>query len=254
MHWSNFPASLRIWTIAGVLALLICFGVIWAQTVPPAPNQAPPTQTPASPAVVTPPRPAVMIDPAHGGSESGAVLSPVILEKDVNFAFARRLRQDLTSRGILSQLTREADVNLSTDDRAAKANAAHPLLYICLHASSEGGGATLFSAILPEAVNNNEPFIDWNTAQSASLAASRTVEQQLAGSLQRSGISARALMAPVQPLNSITAPALAIEISPTGADVSQLIAPEFQQKISVALANGIAGIIPALAQSSGAQH
>ncbi|MBV9623105.1 MAG: N-acetylmuramoyl-L-alanine amidase, partial [Acidobacteria bacterium] len=30
----------------------------------------------------------VMIDPAHGGIESGAVLNPAIPEKDVNLAFA----------------------------------------------------------------------------------------------------------------------------------------------------------------------
>src|ERR1700722_3028663 len=51
------------------------------------PNQASPgqTQLPIQP-VATPSKPLVMIDPAHGGSESGAVLNPTILEKDVTLA------------------------------------------------------------------------------------------------------------------------------------------------------------------------
>src|ERR1700730_8530993 len=56
------------------------------QTTPVPP---PPVPISAAPPIATPAKPRVMIDPAHGGSESGAVLNPVILEKDVSLALAR---------------------------------------------------------------------------------------------------------------------------------------------------------------------
>jgi N-acetylmuramoyl-L-alanine amidase len=195
-----------------------------------------------------------MIDPAHGGSESGAVLSPTILEKDVNLAFARRLRQELTTHSIVAQLVRDSDVTLSTDDRAAKANSVHPLLYLCLHASSEEGGISLFSAMLPEAAKDQGAFLNWDSAQSLSLATSHSIEQQLATAIQKSGLSVRALMAPLQPLNNIAAPALAIEISPTGPDVSQLLAADYQQMMSTVVANGIAAALSTGGQNPGAQQ
>ncbi|MBO0912430.1 MAG: N-acetylmuramoyl-L-alanine amidase, partial [Acidobacteria bacterium] len=91
-----------------------------------------------------------MIDPAHGGSESGAVLNPALLEKDVTLALARRLRQDLTARGIAGELVRDGDSTLSTDDRAARANSERPALYICLHASSLVGSTRVVTAMAAE--------------------------------------------------------------------------------------------------------
>ena len=192
-----------------------------------------------------------MIDPAHGGSEPGAVLNPVILEKDVTLAFARHLRQDLTSHGIFTELVRDADVSLSTDDRAAKVNAVRPTLYLCLHASSQSNGMKIFSAMLPAAGDEHGPFIDWETAQSGALASSRVAQQQIVTSIQSSGASARPFIAPLRPLNNVATAAIAVEIAPTGVDVSQLISPDYQQTISTTLANAIARYISAQGVTSG---
>lgn len=245
--------SWRAWLILGLSASLLPIGVMLAQTVPAAGSGAVPAERPL-PLPAAPLAPAVMIDPAHGGSESGAVLNPLILEKDVNLAFGRLMRQDLTARGVLVRLMREGDVNLSTDDRAAIVNSAHPLLYVCLHASSEIGGVRIFSAMLPPGADNSGPFVDWATAQSRVLSSSRELEQQLAMAVQKSGIPARALIAPLKPLNNVVVPALAIEISPTTSDVSQLVAADFQQKTAAALSNAIAAMLPAIRFNSGVPH
>jgi len=79
-----------------------------------------------------------MIDPAHGGSEPGAVLNAAIPEKDVTLAIARRLRQELAARGIPALLIRDGDATISTDQRAQIVNSAHPALYIAVHATSQG--------------------------------------------------------------------------------------------------------------------
>jgi N-acetylmuramoyl-L-alanine amidase len=254
--------------IAG--ALLFTLALIGAQGVPPpsvsqsqtqspttaptqagqpSPNQTLPIQAqpPAQP-VVTPPKPLIMIDPAHGGTESGAVLNPMILEKDVTLALARRLRLDLGARGFVAELVRDSDINLSTDERAAKANAAHPMLYVCVHATSESSGIGIYTAMLAENAETSGPFVDWNTAQFSFLPASRAAQQEIAGAIQKSGMSARSLTAPLPPLGNVTNAAVAVELAPTKADVSQVSATDFQQNISAALANGIAQFL----SSSGA--
>lgn len=196
-----------------------------------------------------------MIDPAHGGTESGAVLNPTLLEKDVTLALARHLQQDLTSRGIVSELVRDADVNLSTDDRAGKANSEHVVLYLCLHASSEAGGTRIFSAMLPQAEASDGPFLDWNTAQAASLPKAKSVQQQLAAAIQKSGLAVRTLSAPLRPLNNVVAPAIAIEVGPTSANVTQLMSSDFQAAISTALTNGVVASVPELESADqGAQR
>lgn len=253
-------ASRYRWAIPA--ALLSALGLIGAQGVPepgvtqaqtqsqtptappqpdqPSPNQPSPGQTqPPIQSLATPPKPLIMIDAAHGGSESGAVLNPTILEKDVTLAVARRLRLDLGSRGFVAELVRDSDINLSTDDRAAKANAAHPALYVCLHATSEFGGIGVYTAMLAENGETNGPFVDWNAAQFSFLPASRSAQQDIAAALQKGGIPARSLTAPLRPLGNVTSPALAVELAPTKADVSQLLAADFQQNISTALASGI---------------
>lgn len=216
------------------------------QTAPvPSPAVPPPVAAPIAP----PASPLVMIDAAHGGSESGAVLNPAILEKDVTLALARRLRLDLSARGIVAGLVRDGDVTLSTDDRAAAVNAERPALYICLHATSEAGGIRLYSAMLNDVGNNRGPFVDWSTAQWSSLANSRSAQQQLVAAIQKSGIPVRSLEVPLLPLNNVTTSAVAIELAPTTADVSQLMSPDYQQTVSGALANGIAAVLSSPANS-----
>ena len=259
MRWNNTPQDRRIrrganLLIAATLALSLQ-GLLFSQTTPPpvaAPNQASPNQAPANqPPTVAQPAAGhrtslIMIDPAHGGSESGAILNPVILEKDVTLALARRLRQQLSTRGIQAQLVRDSDGILSVDQRATLANAVQPALYISIHATSQGSGMRVYTAMLPANGDNRGPFVDWQTAQSASLARSRWAQGQLVAAIQKTGFPVRSLAAPLRPLNNITVPALALEIAPTTGDVSQLTSADYQQMISAALANSIAALTPSL--------
>jgi len=164
------------------------------------------------------------------------------LEKDVTLTFARRLRQDLISRGLQAQLVRDSDTLLSADQRASIANQSRPSLYICVHATSQGNGIRIYSAMLPSASDNRGPFVGWEAAQASSLLRSRSLQQQLTASIQKTRFPIRSLTAPVRPLNNIVVPALAIEIAPATGQVSQLATADYQQMISAILANAIAGI------------
>src|SRR6476646_11868628 len=102
MRW-NKAQRLR----AGYLVLLgaVAVGQITPQPAVPTP-QAPQNATPVpthAPALL------IMIDPAHGGTDSGAALNAAFPEKDVTLVLARRLRRELLIRGIQSQLMRDAD-------------------------------------------------------------------------------------------------------------------------------------------------
>jgi N-acetylmuramoyl-L-alanine amidase len=187
-----------------------------------------------------------MIDAGHGGIESGAVLNPAILEKDVTLAFAQRLLQQLSGRGIQAQLVRNGDSTLSTEQRALTVNSAHPALYIGIHATSQGSGVRLYTAMLPVGGDDRGPFRDWQTAQSASLARSRSIQQQLAALVQRMGVPIRLLSAPLKPLSNVVVPALTIEIAPTTGDISQLTSADYQQMIAVTTANALASMKPTL--------
>src|SRR5437764_13274366 len=143
MRWNRRASGdLDSWHFAAIAALL-CPIVLCAQTTPPSvPNNGPVAQAPAStPVQPTPPSaPQVIIDAAHGGTESGAILNPAILEKDVTLLIAQLLRQELNSRGISCRLVRETRAILAIGQPAAILNAARPLLYVSLHATSQGNG------------------------------------------------------------------------------------------------------------------
>jgi N-acetylmuramoyl-L-alanine amidase len=242
---SNRRAKLPVHFRDTVILLIWLRLLAISQTpVPPSPATTPAREPEIHSSIPAPihPTAVVLIDAAHGGTESGAVLSPDNLEKDVTLAFARRLRQDLISRGLQAQLVRDGDTLLSTDQRASMANASHPSLYICVHATSQGSGIRTYIALLPGGIDVRGPFVSWQTAQASSLFRSLSIQQQLTSAIQKTRFPIRSLAAPLRPLGNIAVPALAIEIAPAMSQVSQLATADYQQMLSAILANAIAGI------------
>jgi N-acetylmuramoyl-L-alanine amidase len=76
----------------------------------------------------------VVIDPGHGGVETGRVGRAGVMEKDVNLAVAKQLQRFLKDRSDLAVvLTREEDVQLALDERAEIANRAQGDVFLSLH-------------------------------------------------------------------------------------------------------------------------
>ena len=216
-----------------------------------------PSSDPDAPESSTPPAPKpllIMIDPAHGGSDPGALLTASTPEKDITLNVARRLKLELNARGIPSQLVREGDLTLTADQRAGMANAGDPALYIALHASSLGKGMRVFTALVPGSGDDKGPFLDWDRAQSATLARSKALQAQLVAAVQKTRFPTQASSASVRPLNNLRSPALAVEISPTTGDVAQVSAQGYQQMICAALANALASLAPSLRPNPGARR
>jgi len=101
---------------------------------------------PAEKAEIAPPRRrsgvrTIVIDPGHGGPESGAIGPSGVMEKDLTLTLARMLARSLERRlPVRAVLTREEDEALSLQARTAIANQNKADLFISLHLNSAFGG------------------------------------------------------------------------------------------------------------------
>src|SRR5579859_1657231 len=79
----------------------------------------------------------VVIDPGHGGSNTGAAARMSgRYEKQVTLAIARELKARLEREGVRVVLTRDRDEYLTLRERARRANAARPDCFVSLHANA----------------------------------------------------------------------------------------------------------------------
>jgi N-acetylmuramoyl-L-alanine amidase len=81
-------------------------------------------------------KPVVVLDPGHGGYDSGAAYNG-LKEKDLNLALALKIASKLG--GIKTLLTRERDTYVSLADRVALSKRAEADLFLSLHANAGGG-------------------------------------------------------------------------------------------------------------------
>lgn len=102
-----------------------------AVPLPPGPPPpGPVTGTNGSPLVV-------VIDPGHGGHDTGAIGPGGLREKDVVLEISHRLRRLLVDRvGVKVILTREEDVFIALEERTAIANRAKADFFISIHVNA----------------------------------------------------------------------------------------------------------------------
>ncbi len=196
------------------------------------------------PAPQPPPRPRflVLIDPAHGGTDIGAAITPQLPEKDVVLALARRVQHELQAKGIAASLLRTGDYAISLDQRAISINAARPALYIAIHAANTGKGVHVFTELLPAENAAAGEFLPWDTAQAAYSDLSGVVAGSIAAELENRKLPNATLPAPLRPMNNVAAPAVAIEIAPPDADVTNIAAANYQTEVAQAIAAGVAAV------------
>ncbi len=93
-------------------------------------------------------KPVIVIDPGHGGHDSGAKKNGTV-EKDAVLAFSKVLRDRLNATGLYKVImTRDTDVFVELDERRAFAERHNANLFIAVHADYAGSnarGATIFS-------------------------------------------------------------------------------------------------------------
>src|SRR4051794_36604172 len=247
------------------------------------PPNTPPTTAPTTPPA-TPPQPpetpplldlppagglrTIVIDPGHGGEDTGAKGAQGTLEKNVTLAIARRLKAGLEARlGTRVLLTRDGDQTVGLDQRAAVANNNKADLFLSLHANAsvrpavagaevfflslEGYGEAAQKAaqaqrdILPVVGGGTRDIeiIPWEMAQARYIDQSGAFARAVESALRdRVPMSARPLQqAPFRVLVGANMPAVLVELGflTNTQQEQQLLADDHQAALAQALIEGI---------------
>ncbi len=91
----------------------------------------------------------ILLDPGHGGQETGTRGPTGYSEKEINLVIAKRLQRELISRGATVYLTRETDKELSLQERVDMINQLKPTIALSIHynALPDGGDAIKTSGL-----------------------------------------------------------------------------------------------------------
>lgn len=193
--------------------------------------QTPPALPPPPPVPARPTLNVVVLDPAHGGTDSGARGSGGIRESEVLLNFSTQVRKALEAAGIRVIETRQGNDNPTFDDRSAIANGQHGAIFITLHISSTGPPSTarvyIFappyelvvtssaSSSSSPAANDTNILLNWDRAQIPFLGLSAHLAEltQIQLSQRFRGSPGTHLAAAIRQLRTVAAPAIAIELS-----------------------------------------
>jgi len=232
--------SLVAWL--GLLLMAGCF--VWLQL----------TAVPRSLTQLEPPRSSapfalVVIDPGHGGQDSGTMKSGLV-EKELTLDVARRLMQHLQGRGLVTVLTRADDTYVSLQDRATAANTKPESVFVSLHFDDAGrtaatGVETYYAShpvSFPERVASWLPFLERTSndppnLESQSLAA--FVQESLVVQTQATNRGTRGQQFFV--IANVRHPAVMVEggFLTNKDDVAKLVNADYREQIAIGIGEGI---------------
>ncbi|HTF99055.1 MAG TPA: N-acetylmuramoyl-L-alanine amidase [Nitrospirota bacterium] len=172
----------------------------------------------------------VVLDPGHGGKDSGLIAGPGT-EKSVDLELAQAVRKILRKADRFRVLlTREKDQSLSLDERAAAANAAGAAVFVGIHASAGADARVYIQDLVDEsgsvAVQTTRPAgSDFIGFESESAQQKQLWGKQQAPHAQQSGALGRVIIrkitaqenaepvqAPLAELAAVDAAAVIVEI------------------------------------------
>ncbi|HEY8910689.1 MAG TPA: N-acetylmuramoyl-L-alanine amidase [Desulfosporosinus sp.] len=180
----------------------------------------------------------IMLDPGHGGPDTGAIGPTHTKEKDDNLAIALALNEILQKAGATVILTRDRDISPATnyteiDDLQARvdlANKNNPDLFICIHNDSYSkpevqGTSTFYSSDSPK--------------QAESLKLAKSIESAVIGTVhtQNRGVKEAGFYV----LRYTTMPSILLEAAFISSpyEEARLLNPTFQQNVASAVFHGI---------------
>lgn len=255
-HW-----GWGILSLAGCLSLLAPL-LLWGQTPPSAPSPRVLSPPVLSPMIGRPPAAGergqppyrVVIDPGHGGEDTGGKGVGNLLEKQVTLQIALRIRDKLQKRpGVMVYLTRLGDETVSLERRTALANSYRGDLLISLHTGVAlrqklRGYATFFLAppidmIAGMGEAGFQQGIRWEQAQFPFLPASQRLAEAIQRTLHRTltGEDRGVRGASLGLLKGAGMPAVLIEVASLTAPLeeSQLRDPAYQDLVAQGIVEGI---------------
>lgn len=217
----------------------------------------------------------LVIDAGHGGEDTGARGPGGRLEKDVTLALARRIRAAaVDALAIQVYLTRDADIEVPLDERAAIANNFNADIFLSIHANgsrvASASGTEVFflsytavddearrvalqEGALPEraaAADKDVGLILWDMAQAAQLEASSKLASGLHAEIAEAALSrSRGVkQAPFRVLVGATMPAALLEVGfiTNAAEEKLLFSDAHQARLTSAIIQGLGRFVAAL--------
>jgi N-acetylmuramoyl-L-alanine amidase len=191
----------------------------------------------------------VVLDPGHGGQDSGAMCGGV-LEKDLALDVARRIDRLLNSEGIATLMTRVGDTYVSLADRAAFANRVRKCIFVSIHFNEDNqpvasGVETYYAA---HQITAGSFLASWLPFLWRPLSDSPNPESQNLAALVQEAVVARtrSIDRGTQArqffvITNVTSPAILIEggFLTNKEDISKLASEDYRNQIAAAVADGI---------------
>ena len=191
----------------------------------------------------------VVLDPGHGGQDSGAMCGGV-LEKDLTLDVARRVDRLLNSEGIATLMTRVGDTYVSLADRAAFANRVRKCIFVSIHFNEDNkpvasGVETYYAA---HQITAGSFLASWLPFLWRPLSDSPNLESQNLAALVQEALVARTRSVDRGTqarqffvIANVTSPAILIEggFLTNKEDISKLASEDYRGQIAAAVADGI---------------
>jgi N-acetylmuramoyl-L-alanine amidase len=231
--------------IAWLGLLLMAASFIWLQLTAVPRSASVETEEPSPPA----PFAVVVIDPGHGGQDSGTIKTGMV-EKELTLDIAQRLERLLQQRGLGTLLTRMDDSYVSLQDRAAIANEQPECVFVSIHFDEAGRAAatgieTYYAAhsiSFPERVASWPPFLQRTSSEPPNVES-----QSLATFIQESLVAhTQAVNRGTRPqqffvIANVRHPAVLVEggFLTNKEDVAKLANNDYREQMAVAISEGI---------------
>jgi N-acetylmuramoyl-L-alanine amidase len=230
--------------VAGMGLLLMLISLAWWQGTS-KPTAAPPAPIPSTPESFS----VVVLDPGHGGQDSGAIVGG-ILEKDLTLDVAQRVDRLLQAQGLATVMTRVGDSYISLADRAALTNRVPDCIFVSIHFNEgnkpvSSGVETYYAG---HQLPMGKPIISWLPfLQQAAVELPNPESQTLAGFIQE------ALVARTQAPNrgtkaeqffvitNVRHPAVLVEggFLTNKEDIARLTSNDYREQIAAAISEGV---------------
>ena len=224
---------------------IMALSLLWLESLPPLERLGLTSNNPARPGgAVT----LVVIDPGHGGPDSGTMRNG-ILEKDLALDVGQRVQRLAQAKGFATLMTRSRDEKVSLAARAAMANRERDCIFVSIHfdegARAEATGVQTFYAVrqIPRTgVRSWLPFLqpvasEPNNFESQSLAG--FVEEALVSGTHAFNRGTRAEQFYV--VANVRHPAVLIEggFLSNNEELAKLATNEYRQQIAAGITEGL---------------
>jgi len=190
----------------------------------------------------------VVLDPGHGGQDSGAICG-AIYEKDLTLDIAQRVDRLLQAQGLATLMTRVGDSYVSLQDRAAVTNRARDCIFVSIH-FNEGkkvvsGVETYYAehqtAPAPRLVSWI-PFFQGPTAESPTLASqslARFIQEAMIARTKEPDRGTKAEQFFV--IANVDVPAVLLEAGflSSKEDIAKLESNDYRDQMAAAISEGI---------------